>query len=182
MEQIVIVVAAALNDVIGRDGEMPWRLSSDLKRFKQLTMGSPVIMGRKTFDSIGKPLPGRLNIVVTRDYDWEANGALRVGSLEAAIDLASAHIEAVERDATDKGEELPSLDVFVIGGGEIYAQALERADMVHLTRVLAEVEGDTLFPRLSPDEWELVSTEEIPAGPSDSHSTRYEIWIRSGKA
>ncbi|MFP1633499.1 dihydrofolate reductase [Zhengella sp. ZM62] len=182
MQKIVIVVAAALNDVIGRDGEMPWRLSSDLKRFKRLTMGSPVIMGRKTFDSIGKPLPGRLNIVVTRDYDWEADGALRVGSLEAAIDLASAHIEAAERDAAEKGEEPPSFDVFVIGGGEIYAQALERADTVHLTRVLAEVEGDTLFPPLASGQWKRASMEDIPAGPSDSHSTRYEIWIRSDKA
>lgn len=182
MHEIVIVVAAALNNVIGRNGDMPWHLSSDLKRFKRLTMGCPVIMGRKTFESIGKPLPGRLNIVVTRDFDWESDGALRVSSLEAAIDLASAHIEAAERDSIDKGEEPPELHICVIGGGEIYAQALGRADTVHLTRVLAEVEGDTLFPKLSPDEWKLVSTEHVPAGPADSHETRYETWLRNAQA
>lgn len=179
MHEIAIVVAAALNNVIGQDGNMPWRLSSDLKRFKRLTMDCPVIMGRKTFDSIGKALPGRLNIVVTRDFDWEAEGALRVGSLEAALELASANIEAAQRDATDRGEEPPELDICVIGGGEIYVQALDHADTVHLTRVLADIEGDTLFPALGADEWELVSTEDVPAGPADSHPTRYEVWIRN---
>lgn len=176
--QVVLVVAAAENGVIGRDGAMPWKLSSDLKRFKALTMGCPVIMGRKTFDSIGKALPGRLNIVISRDFDWEGEGTLRVGSLDAAFDLAAAHIEAAGRDAADRGEEPPELDICVIGGGQIYRQALPYAGEVHLTRVLAEIDGDTVFPQLEPSEWELESSEDVPAGPKDSHPTRYEIWLR----
>ncbi|MEM8540839.1 MAG: dihydrofolate reductase, partial [Pseudomonadota bacterium] len=92
---IAIIVAASQNGVIGRDGGMPWRLSTDLKRFKALTIGHPIIMGRKTFDSIGKPLPGRLNIVITRDMDWAVDGAMRVSSLPAALDLATAHLESI---------------------------------------------------------------------------------------
>lgn len=176
--EIAIVVAAALNDVIGREGTMPWHLSTDLKRFKALTMGCPVIMGRKTFESIGKPLPGRLNIVVSRDFDWEAEGIIRVSSLEAALELATANIEAAERDAADNDEEPPELDICVIGGGQIYGQALALADVVHMTRVLAEIEGDTVFPPLDSDTWELVSSEDVHAGPRDSHQTRYEVWAR----
>ncbi|MCC0026994.1 MAG: dihydrofolate reductase [Zhengella sp.] len=179
MHDIVIIVAAALNNVIGRDGAMPWHLSSDLKRFKALTMGCPIIMGRKTFESIGKPLPGRLNIVVTRDFDWEADGALRVASLETALELASANVDSACRQAEDRGEAPPDLDICVIGGGEIYAQAMERADTIHLTRVLADVEGDTVFPPLAVGDWALVATEDIPAGPADSHPTRYEVWTRN---
>lgn len=176
-----IVVAAAQNGTIGRDGEMPWRLSSDLRRFKQITMDCPIIMGRKTFESIGRPLPGRLNIVVTRDYDWEADGALRAGSLNAAIDLAMAHIESVEQQARDDGEDDPELSICVIGGGQIYAQALPIADIVHITRVLAAIDGDTVFPSIPDELFECVHREDVPAGPKDSHPTRYEIWQRRGE-
>lgn len=175
---IVIVVAASLNNVIGRDGAMPWKLSSDLKRFKAITMGCPVIMGRKTFESIGRPLPGRLNIVISRDFDWEADGVIRMGSLDAAIDLATAHIEAAERDAEEKGEEPPELAICVIGGGQIYAQAFGLADVVHMTRVLAELDGDTHFPALDGSDWHLEHSEDVPEGPKDSHATRYEVWLR----
>ncbi|MCP1199655.1 dihydrofolate reductase [Notoacmeibacter sp. MSK16QG-6] len=175
---IEIVVAAAENGTIGRNGEMPWRLSSDLKRFKQITMGCPIVMGRKTFESIGKPLPGRLNVIVTRNYDWEAEGALRAGSLEAAIDLATAHIESAERQACDEGEDGPNLSVCIIGGGEIYSQALAIADTIHMTRVLETIEGDARFPTISEDAFERIHAEDIPSGPKDSYPTRYEIWQR----
>jgi dihydrofolate reductase len=165
------------NGVIGRDGDMPWRLSSDLKRFKALTFGSPVIMGRKTFESIGKPLPGRLNIVITRNYDWDAEGVMRVGSLDAALELATAHLESAEPDPDDPDAALPD-EIFVIGGGEIYAQAMGMADSLYITQVLAEVDGDTHFPEIDPATWEEVEAEEVPAGEKDSHPTRFAVYER----
>ncbi|WP_370320385.1 dihydrofolate reductase [Oricola sp.] len=178
MQPVLSVIAAvSRNGVIGRDGDMPWRLSSDLKRFKALTMGAPIIMGRKTFESIGKPLPGRLNIVVTRNYDWAADGAMRVGSLDAALELATAHLESAEPDAEDPDAELPD-EVFVIGGGEIYAQAMGMADTLYITEVLAEIEGDTHFPEIDPAVWEEVETEDVPAGEKDSHPTRFVVHER----
>ncbi|WP_114390862.1 dihydrofolate reductase [Notoacmeibacter marinus] len=179
---IEIVVAAAENGTIGRDGEMPWQLSSDLRRFKQITMGCPIIMGRKTFESIGRPLPGRLNIVVTRNYDWEADGALRAGSLDAALDLAAAHIESTERAARDDGDDDPELSICIIGGGQIYEQALPAADVIHMTRVLVPIDGDTVFPPLPASAFERVHSEDVPAGRKDSHPTRYEIWQRRHEA
>lgn len=172
-----IIAAVSRNGVIGRDGDMPWRLSSDLKRFKALTMGAPVIMGRKTFESIGKPLPGRLNIVVTRNYDWAADGAMRVGSLDAAIDLATAHLESAETDADDPDAPLAD-EIFVIGGGEIYRQAAGLADMLYITHVEAEIEGDTHFPDIDADIWEPVEEEAVPAGEKDSHPTRFVVYER----
>ncbi|WP_245412388.1 dihydrofolate reductase [Notoacmeibacter ruber] len=157
---------------------MPWHLSTDLKRFKTITMGCPVIMGRKTFEAVGKPLPGRLNIVVTRDYDWEAEGVLRAGSLDAALDLANAHIESAERQAREDGEQDPELDICVIGGGQIYEQAMGLSDIIHITRVLAKIEGDTFFPDIAEEEFERVHAEDVPAGPKDTHPTRYEVWQR----
>ena len=174
---ICIVAAVARNGVIGRDGDMPWRLSSDLKRFKRLTMGAPVIMGRKTHESIGKPLPGRLNIVVTRNYDWDADGVMRVASLDAALDLATAHLESAEPDPDEPDAPLPD-EVFVIGGGEIYAQAMGMADVLYITEVLAEVDGDTHFPEIDPAVWEEVEAEDVPAGEKDSHPTRFVTYER----
>ena len=181
-EPILSVIAAvAENGVIGRDGAMPWRLSSDLKRFKALTLGHPVIMGRKTFESIGKPLPDRLNIVVSRNTDWEADGVLRVSSLGAAIELGIAHLEAIWREAEEEErldeEDVPA-EVFVIGGGEIYAQAMGLADVIYLTEVKAAVDGDTHFPPADPAQWEITHTEDVPAGDRDSHPTRFVILER----
>lgn len=174
---ISVIVAVARNGVIGRDGDMPWRLSSDLKRFKALTIGKPVIMGRKTFESIGKPLPGRLNIVVTRNYDWSADGAMRVGSLDAAIELATAWLENAEPDP-DNPDEPVADEIFVIGGGQIYAQAATIADMLYVTHVEAEVEGDTGFPPVDPAIWEEVEAEDVPAGEKDTYPTRFAIYER----
>lgn len=174
---ISVVVAVSTNGVIGRDGDMPWHLSSDLKRFKKLTMGAPVIMGRKTFESIGKPLPGRLNIVITRNFDWSADGAMRVGSLDAAIELAMAHLESAEPDP-DEPDAPVADEIFVIGGGEIYAQAVTLADMLYVTHVEAEVEGDTHFPEIDPALWEVVEEEDCPAGERDSHAMRFVTYER----
>ncbi|WP_368856646.1 dihydrofolate reductase [Chelativorans sp. ZYF759] len=160
---VEIYVAVARNGVIGNDGDMPWRLSTDLKRFKAGTMGKPVIMGRKTWESIGKPLPGRRNIVVTRNRDYTAQGAQTVPSLDAA--LAIAKTEGAEAAA-------------IIGGGEIYRMAMDAADMLHVTHVEAELEGDTHFPAIDPAVWQPVSREAVAAGERDSFATEYVVYTR----
>ncbi len=164
---VSIVVAVAENGVIGRDGDMPWKLSTDLKRFKALTLGKPVIMGRKTWASIGRPLPGRANIVITRDKGFQAEGAHVVGSLEEALSLG-------QKLASETGAD----EICIMGGGTIYAQALPMVDHVHLTRVLATIDGDTFFPDLDAHQWQLVSAEDIPQGEKDSHATRYMVYKR----
>lgn len=176
---ISVIVATSTNWVIGRDGDMPWKLSSDLKRFKALTFGHPVIMGRKTYESIGKPLPGRLNIIVTRNHDWEADGVLRVSSLQAAIDLASENILSIHTQASEQEdpEDLPG-EVFIIGGGEIYRQAIDLADALYVTHVDAEIEGDTYFPQFDGSDFEKTHEEAIPQGEKDSHATRFAIYER----
>ena len=141
---ISLIVAMDEKRGIGKDGKLPWRLSSDLKRFRELTMGHHMIVGRKTFESIGKPLPGRQTIVVTHNAGFKADGCLVAGSVQAALALAQ-----------ERGEP----EVFVIGGAEIYAQVIDVADRVYLTQVHAEVDADTFFPELKPDTWtEIQST------------------------
>ncbi|MEO0530109.1 MAG: dihydrofolate reductase [Planctomycetota bacterium] len=166
--QLALIVAAAENGVIGRDGGLPWRLPADLARFKRLTMGHAMIMGRKTYESIGRPLPGRVSIVLTRDENWrpEHDKVLVANTLEAAREAAS-RAEGVEAD-----------EAFVIGGGEIYRLALPGADRVELTRVRVEIDGDTSFPELQPHEWELTSTEERPADDRNEHACTFEVWER----
>ncbi|MER8827070.1 dihydrofolate reductase [Mesorhizobium sp. M0938] len=167
---VAIYVAIAENGVIGRDGGLPWRLSSDLKRFKADTMGKPIVMGRKTYEGIGRPLPGRLNIVVTRDEAWRAEGVEVVHSLDDAISLAKV-----------RGRCMAGADeICVIGGGEIYAQALPLADRLHVTHILAEVDGDAHFPPIDPDSWRIVRSQDVPAGEKDSHATRYSVYERRG--
>lgn len=146
---ISMIAAMARNRVIGTGNRLPWHLPEDLKHFKRVTLGRPVVMGRKTFESIGKPLPGRENRVVTRRPDVEIPGARVFGSLEEAC-RAGAGAEDAE--------------VFVIGGAEIYAQALGFADRIYLTLVDREVEGDALFPELDPKAFREVSREDHPAG------------------
>ena len=160
--KVTLVVGIAGNGVIGRDGGLPWRLSTDMKRFKATTMGKPVVMGRKPWESLPKrPLPGRRNIVVTRDQAFEAEGAEVAFSFREALALAG-------------GED----EVCVIGGGEIYVQALPFADRLDVTHVLADVDGDTHFPPIDPETWHVASSEEIPAGEKDSHATRHVIYER----
>jgi dihydrofolate reductase len=165
---VAIYVAIAENGVIGRDGGLPWRLSSDLKRFKADTMGKPIIMGRKTYEGIGRPLPGRLNVVVTRDKAWRAEGVEIAHSLNDAISLAKV-----------RGRCMVGADeICVIGGGEIYAQALPLADRLHVTHILAAVDGDAHFPPIDPDLWRIGRSQDVPAGEKDSHATRYSVYER----
>lgn len=167
--KISIHAAVAQNGVIGRDGGLPWRLSSDLKRFKAETMGKPVVMGRKTWESFPKrPLPGRLNIVVSRAPSFRAEGAETAGSLQDALSLARVRARCMA------GAD----EICVIGGGEIYRQALPLADELHVTHVRAEPEGDTVFPPIDPEIWEPVSSVELPAGERDSHATRHTVYRR----
>jgi dihydrofolate reductase len=161
--RVSLVAAVARNGVIGAGDAMPWRLSTDLKRFKQLTLGKPVIVGRKTFDAIGKPLPGRANIVVTR-----RPGAAQAGVIFAA-DLDAAVAEAARSGANE---------IMVIGGGRIYADAIGRADRLYITHVEATPEGDTHFPQIDSSVWRVVSSESVAAGEKDSAATTYVIYER----
>lgn len=162
---ITFVVAVADNGVIGREGGLPWRLSSDLRRFRADTLGRPVIMGRKTWDSIGKPLPGRTNIVITREPGWRAAGAEAAGSLAEAL--------AIARRSPGGDSE-----ICIIGGGEIFAEAMPLADRLKVTHVHASPDGDTFFPPIDRAAWRKVHGEAIPAGERDSHATCYAIYDR----
>ena len=146
MPRLVGVVAMAANGVIGRDGGLPWRLPDDLKRFKAITMGKPLLMGRRTFESLGRPLPGRENVVLTRDKAWSADGVRVVHSLDEALAAAAG------------AEEL-----MVIGGAEIYALAWPRLDRLELTEVHADVEGDTRLDAFDPGDWRELARERHPA-------------------
>jgi len=143
---ISIIVAASTNNVIGANGDLPWRLSADLKHFKAITMGKPIVMGRKTWDSIGRPLPGRQNIVITRQADFVADGCDVVASTEEAI-------------AATAGAD----EIMVIGGSQVYSLFLPDAGRLYLTRVHAEIEGDAFFPEIDESAWRLVG--------NDSHSS-----------
>jgi dihydrofolate reductase len=164
---ITLVAAVAQNGVIGRDGGLPWRLSSDLKRFKANTIGRPVIMGRKTFQSIGKPLPGRDNIVVTRDLSFAPEGVFIAPDIGAAIELGRA-----------KAKGSGAAEICVIGGGEIYRQTFDLADRLIVTFVDAEIEGDTYFPKIDSIQWKEVFSESHPEGEKDSHATRHVVFER----
>ncbi|WP_444928765.1 dihydrofolate reductase [Microbulbifer sp. SSSA002] len=138
---IALIAAVARNGAIGKDNELPWRISGDLQFFKRTTMGKPVVMGRKTFESIGRPLPGRVNIVITRNPDWLADGVEVVQSLDQALSLA-------QNCAKDSGAS----EVMVIGGAQIYRQALPLATRLYVTEVDADVDGDAFFPDID-DSW-----------------------------
>ena len=147
---IKIIVATSKNKVIGNNNELIWKLSSDLKRFKELTTGHPVVMGRKTYESIGKPLPNRRNIIITRNLEYEVNGCEVVSSLEEALLLTNN-------------------DCFIIGGGEIYKQSLEVADKMYLTLVHKDFEGDTTFPELG-KEWATIDTKDFDADEKNEYN------------
>ena len=156
--KLSIICAVSQNGVIGRNGGLPWHLSEDLRYFKRVTMGKSIIMGRKTFESIGRPLPGRTSIIVTRNRSYEVENARVVDSLADAFELAE-NISYI--DGND--------EAFVIGGSELFKEALPLADRMHLTLVHADVEGDTWFPEFDPDEWQEVSRADFDAEDDDSY-------------
>jgi dihydrofolate reductase len=165
--EIVFVIAVAENGVIGANGAMPWRLKSDLQRLKTLTVGRPVVMGRKTFASIGRPLPGRTNIVVTRDREFRSPGVVVTNSTADAMAIATG--DALRRFATE---------IAVIGGAEIYAQLMDRADRLEITEVHARPDGDTRFAAIDARDWEEVARVRNPAGADDSADFSYVTFRR----
>ena len=160
--RLVIVVAVARNGVIGRDNGLPWHLPSDLKHFRETTMGRPMIMGRTTFQSIGKALPGRTSIVVTRDPGFSADGVLVAPALDAAIDLGRT---IAARDGVD--------EVMIAGGGQIYAAAIGLADRLVVTEIALDAEGSVRFPTIDATEWREVARTAVTRGPRDDAG--YEI-------
>ena len=165
--EIVLIIAVADNGVIGADGAIPWRLKTDLQRFKALTTGKPVVMGRKTFLSLRRPLPGRTNIVMTRDAGFRASGAVATTSLDQALAVATG--DALRRFVTE---------IAVIGGAEIYAQWIGRAARLEITEVHAKPAGDTRFGPIDKTLWEEVARAENPPGPDDSAAFSYVTYIR----
>jgi len=164
---IVLIVAVAENGVIGAGGSIPWRLKTDQQRLKAITLNKPVVMGRKTFESLRRPLPGRTNIVVTRDPNYRAPGAIVTTSFEDARAVALG--DALRRFATE---------IAIIGGAEIYAQWMDAADRLDVTEVHARPEGDTRFAAIDSARWEEVSRLRNPAGPDDSADFSYVTYRR----
>jgi dihydrofolate reductase len=165
--QIVLIVAVADNGVIGADGAIPWRLKTDLQRLKALTIGKPVVMGRKTFLSLRRPLPGRTNIIMTRDASFRGPGAVVTTSLEQALTVATG--DALRRFVTE---------IAVIGGAEVYAQWIDRAERLEITEVHATPAGDTRFEPIDKAVWEEVARAENPAGPDDSVAFSFVTYAR----
>ena len=159
-----LLVAADEGHVIGYKNQLPWRLPNDLKYFKNLTWGMPILMGRKTFESIGKPLPGRKSIVITRNAQWQHEGVLTVHSLEAALAAA---------------ESFGAREIFVIGGAEIFATAFPLAARIYLTRIHHHFEGDTWFPRLDPARWQLVRSRECKADEKNAYDHTFQVWEKA---
>ena len=156
-----IIVAASENNVIGKDNRLPWHLPADLKYFKNTTWALPIIMGRRTFESIGKSLPGRHNIVITRNKDYKAEGATIVSNLNEAIKAA---------ESNDVNE------MFIIGGAELFNTMIDLAQRIYLTRVHANIDGDVFFPPLNKDEWKLVSEKHMDADEKNEYTLSFQVW------
>ena len=164
---VSLIVAAAENNAIGKNNQLLWHLPNDLKFFKNSTWGMPVIMGRKTFEAVNKPLPGRFNFVITRQFDWKADGVMM------AVDL---------NDALQKAAETNCKEFFIIGGGEIYKQALEIADKIYLTRVHATFTGaDTFFPDIDTTQWQLTHNQDFVADEKHKYAYSFQTWERCQK-
>ncbi|WP_421288107.1 type 3 dihydrofolate reductase [Aeromonas veronii] len=161
--KISMIAALAKKQVIGKNNLMPWHMPADLAHFKRVTLGKPVLMGRKTFESIGRPLPGRRNLVISRNPDYQAEGIEVVGSVEAALALLAG--SSVE-------------ELMVIGGGHLYAEMLPSADCLYLTRIDLAVEGDTRFPAFDDGQWQRIECESHPADEKNPHPYSFETWQR----
>ena len=162
---ISLVVAAASNHVIGKEGTLPWQLPADLRHFKNTTWGLPIIMGRKTYASLMAPLPGRTNIVLTRNKDWSPNSEL-------------VAVVSTPEEALHQARLVFAKEVMVIGGGEVYVIFLPLASRIYLTRVEAEPEGDTFFPALDPTVWSMQKAVRYEADAKNAYSCSFEIWER----
>jgi dihydrofolate reductase len=165
--KIVLVAAVGDNNVIGRDGQLPWRLKSDLAHFRAVTIHKPVVMGRKTYQSIGKPLKDRSNIVISRDAEFSVPGVVTAPSFEAALELA-------RKDAEARGAD----EIMIVGGSDIFAAALPLADRLEITHVHASPEGDVAFPPINPTLWREVSRTEHAAGPQDDAGFAVATYVR----
>ena len=160
---ISLVVAASENNAIGKNNQLLWHLPNDLKFFKNTTWGSVVIMGRETFESVNKPLPGRINIVITKQPNWNAENVTTAASLE---------------DALLKATETNCKEIYIIGGGEIYKQSLSIADKVYLTRVHTQIDGDTFFPVLNENQWIMISDEKFEADEKHQFGYSFQLFER----
>lgn len=165
--ELAIVVAVAENNVIGKNNKLIWHMPQDLKHFKSITIGFPIIMGRKTYESIGKPLPGRTSIIVTHQSDYQANGCIIVGSIQNAI--TQAKMQNKEK-------------AFVIGGAEIYRQAKDVCDTIFLTRIRHSFEGDTFFPEIDPEMWIETVKESYPADDKNPYPFDFVTLRRANKS
>lgn len=165
---VAIIVAMAQNNVIGKDNQLPWRIPADLKYFKSMTMGKPMIMGRKTFESIGKPLPGRTTIVVTKNKQFSFPGVLVAYSVDEALRQAC-------EVATDSGVG----EVMVVGGAQLYAECLPLADRLYITEIKAVVDGDAYFPSLTPDVWYQEERDDFPKDERNEHPYSFAVYSRS---
>jgi dihydrofolate reductase len=161
------IVAASENNIIGIKNGLPWRLSNDFKYFKNKTWGMPVIMGRNTFESMKKDLPGRINIVVTKKTDWHPKNVFVTHDID---------------DAIAKAKGCDANEIFVIGGGEIFKQTMEKVDRIYLTRVHTTVEGDTSYPELDTSKWRLKKEQSFPADEKNNYPYTFEVWEKIEKA
>ncbi len=159
-----LLVAADENNVIGKDNKLPWHLPNDLKYFKNLTWGMPILMGRKTFESIGKALPGRKSIVITRNKNWQKEN----------VDVVHSIGEAIE-----KAKEYDVKEIFVIGGAEIFQTSFDKAHRIYLTRIHHEFDGDVFFPEVPQSKWKLISERHCPADEKNDYPHTYQVWERA---
>jgi dihydrofolate reductase len=160
---ISLIVAASENNAIGKDNKLLWNLPIDLKFFKNTTWGMPVVMGRKTFEAMGKPLNGRPNFVITKSKGWQADGALVFSTIEEALKAA---------------ETANCKEIFITGGGEIYRQSMDLADKIYMTRIHVQLEGDTFFPEIDEKKWKLEHVTEIKADEKNKYDMSFETWIK----
>ena len=168
---VAMIAAVAENGVIGAGDAMPWRLPSDFAFFRRITWGKPLIMGRKTFESIGMPLPGRTNIVVTRQRGYRPEGVLVFHDIDAALEQARSIAAA---DGVD--------EIMIIGGGELYAQLIGRADRLYITHIDLNPSGDVLFPAIAPEQWAVVDLPEVEPSPKDEATYRVKVYERRRNA